>query len=81
MWGGNKQQHGWLEECRQREVDINFVGECYVPSSGLGTINMLGCELVTEVKVRMSVVACWRQGMGDDCIVIMDEVDAIGIEW
>ena len=78
--GGNKQQHAWLEECRQREVDIIFVGECYVPKYGLGTISMLGYELVTEVKVGMRAVAYWRQGMGDVCEVIMDEVDAIGIK-
>ena len=78
--GGNKQQHAWLEECRQREVDIMFVGECYVPKSGLGTINMLGYELVTEVKAGMRVLVYWRQGMGVVCEVIIDEADAVGIK-
>ena len=41
---------------------------------------MMGYELVTEVKVGMRVVAYWRQGMGDVCEVIIDEVDAIGIK-
>ena len=40
--GGNKQQHAWLEECRQEEVDIVFVGGGYTPKSRVGTINMLG---------------------------------------
>ena len=57
------------------------MGECYVLKSGLGTINMLGYELVTEVTVKMRVVAYWRQGMGEVCEVIIDEVDAIGIKW
>ena len=78
--GSNKQQHAWLEECRQREVDIIFMGECYILKSGLVTINMLGYELVTEVKVGIRVVAYWRQRMSDVCEVIIDEVDAIGIK-
>ena len=57
------------------------MGGCYIPKSGLGMINMLGHELVTEVKVGTRVVAYWRQGMGNLCEVIIDEVDAIGIKW
>ena len=79
--GGNKQQHAWWEECRQREVDIIFVGKCSIPKNGLGTINMLEYELVTEGKAGMRVVAYWRQGMRNGCEVVMDEVDAIGIKW
>ena len=79
--GGNKQQHAWLEECRQRGVDIIFVGECSVPRIALRTINMQGYKLVTEVKGEMRGVAYWRQGMSDICEVIIDEVDAISIKW
>lgn len=79
--GGNKQQHAWLEECWQREVDVIFIGECYIPKRGLGMMNMMGYELVTKVKAGTRVVVYSRQGMGDICEVIMDEVDAIGIKW
>ena len=58
-----------------------FVGECYVLKRGLGTINMLGYELVSEVKAGIWVVAYWRHSMGEVCEVIIDEVAAIGIKW
>ena len=52
-----------------------------MPKSGLGTIKMMGYELVMEVKAGIRVVASWRQGMGDIYEVILDEVNAIGIKW
>src|SRR6266576_2816363 len=79
--GRNLNQHMWLEECRQREVDVIFVGEVYTPKEGLGTVNMMGYELVAEIKGGSRVVAYWKQGMGDKGRIIVDEEDAIGIHW
>ena len=45
---GNKAQHAWMENCRQKEVDIIFVGEVFIDKRRHGKINMMGYELVAE---------------------------------
>ena len=81
VWKGNKQQHAWLAECRQMEVDVIFVEECYIQKAGLGMINTIRCKVVIEVKARTRVVAYCKKGMGNVCSVRMHEVDEIGINW
>ena len=78
--GGNKGQHAWLEYCKQKEMDIIFVGEVFVPRNGSGTINMAGYELATEVKKGTKVAAYWRSEIGNQARIILDQEDAIGFE-
>ena len=78
--GGNKGQHAWLEFCKQKEMDIIFVGEVFVPRDGYGRIKMAGYELATEVKKGTKVAAYWRTEIGNQARIILDQEDAIGFE-
>ena len=78
--GGNKGQHAWLEFCKQKEMDIIFVGEVFVPGNGSGTINMAGYELVMEVKKGTIVAAYWRTRISNQARIILDQEDAIRFE-
>lgn len=42
---------------------------------------MMKYEVGIEPKAGARVVACWRQGLGDVCRVIMIKVDPIDIKW
>ena len=69
-----------MEFCKQKEMDIIFVGEVFVPRNGSGTINMAGYELATEVKKRTKVAAYWRTEICNQARIILDQEDAIGFE-
>ena len=77
---GNKGQHARLEFCKQKEMDIIFVGEVLVPRNGNGTINMAGYELPTGVKKGTKVAAYMKSGIGNQARIILEEEYPIGFE-
>ena len=76
----NKAQHVWMENCRQKEVDISVVGEVFINKRRHGRINITGYELVTELRVTSKLTVYWKVGIGDVWEVIMDEDREIGIK-
>ena len=70
-----------MEFYKEKEMDIIFVGEVFVPRNGSRTINMAGYELATEVRKGTKIVAYWRNRIGNQARLIMEEGDAIGLKW
>ena len=75
--GGPENTHALLELCREKEIEVVFVGEAWIEKNGRGTQTHASFVLITTVKKRRRVMACMRKELEEEVEVTKEEDNVI----